>query len=118
MSRTFKTEYDHPNHSRRKAAELFERGYGYKATASELGLNRETIRDWYYTWRAMGTEELLSKNTAKRNRYSTETKIAAVKDREAGMSVVAVMKKYSIPNRHRLNEWMKIYRKSGEAGFK
>ncbi len=28
---------------------LFERGYGYKATASELNLNTETVREWLYT---------------------------------------------------------------------
>ena len=30
---------------RRKAAELFESGLGYKAVSTELGINRETVRD-------------------------------------------------------------------------
>lgn len=31
---------------RQKAADLFEKGLGYKAVSSELGVNRETVRDW------------------------------------------------------------------------
>ena len=38
---------------RQRAAELFEKGMGYKAVSSELGINRETVRDWSYTWRVV-----------------------------------------------------------------
>ncbi len=31
-------------------------GYGYKATASELNLNTETVREWLYTWKALGSD--------------------------------------------------------------
>ena len=39
---------------RLEAAKLFAQGYGYKAVSTELGINRETVRDWSYTWRALG----------------------------------------------------------------
>lgn len=39
-----------------QALTLFERGYGYKATASELNLNTETVREWLYTWKALGSD--------------------------------------------------------------
>lgn len=48
---------------RRKAAELFESGLGYKAVSTELGINRETVRDWSYTWRALGTEGFVQQKT-------------------------------------------------------
>lgn len=30
---------------KRRAAKLFEQGYGYKAVSTQLGVNRETTRD-------------------------------------------------------------------------
>ena len=41
---------------RRSAALLFEQGWGYKAVSTELGINRQTVRDWMYAWKALGTE--------------------------------------------------------------
>lgn len=76
-----------------QALTLFERGYGYKATASELNLNTETVREWLYTWKALGSD--LYKHPEKRPRsYSAEVKLAAVKDRQKGVPTVEVMKRY------------------------
>ena len=47
---------------RLEAAKLFAQGYGYKAVSTELGINRETVRDWSYTWRALGTEGLIKES--------------------------------------------------------
>ena len=41
---------------RRNAALLFEQGWDYKAVSTELGINRQTVRDWMYAWKALGTE--------------------------------------------------------------
>ena len=86
---------------RRKAAELFESGLGYKAVSTELGIYRETVRDWSYTWRALGTE----------------LKLAGVADRLNGDSVIDVMERYQIPNRHRIKEWCAQYQKKGPLAF-
>ena len=82
---------------RQKAAELFEKGLGYKAVSSELGVNRETVRDWSYTWRALGTDEFLKSHIGERIEYAPEIKVAVAQDRIAGMGVVEVMAKYHIP---------------------
>lgn len=36
---------------------MFERGLGYKAVSTQLSINRDTVRDWYAIWRALGTED-------------------------------------------------------------
>ncbi len=73
---------------RLEAAKLFAQGYGYKAVSTELGINRETVRDWSYTWRALGTEGLIKES---RKHYLPTIKLAAVHDRQNGLGVVEVM---------------------------
>lgn len=102
--------------TRKRAAELFEQGYGYKAVSTELGINRETVRDWSYTWRALGSEALC-KSSEKKESYSAEIKMAVVKDRENGVAVVEVMQRYGIPNRTRIKEWCAAYRRNGLKAF-
>lgn len=102
---------------RQRAAELFEKGMGYKAVSSELGINRETVRDWSYTWRALGTEEFLVSHAGERITYPPEIKIAVARDRINGMGVVEVMAKYHILNRHSVKEWVRMYLKEGEEAF-
>lgn len=102
--------------TRKRAAELFEQGYGYKAVSTELGVNRETIRDWSYTWRALGSEALCGLDP-ERKTYSPELKLAAVHDREKGVSVVEVMHRYGIGNRNRIKDWCAQYREKGAQAF-
>ena len=86
-----------------QALTLFERGYGYKATASELNLNTETVRERLYTWKALGSD--LYKHPEKRpHSYSAEVKLAAVKDHQKGVPTVEVMKRYQVANRHRIKD--------------
>ncbi|WP_443743361.1 helix-turn-helix domain-containing protein [Sutterella sp.] len=40
----------YPQALRAKAAALFEAGYGYKATATKLGVPQATVRDWKRLW--------------------------------------------------------------------
>lgn len=42
----------HPDKVRRKAVELFEKQYGYKATSTILGVPTYTVRDWKREWKA------------------------------------------------------------------
>ena len=49
--------------------------------------------------------------------YSPEIKLAAVRDRQNGVGVVEVMKKYQIPNRNRLKDWCRAYKLYGKKHF-
>ncbi len=101
--------------NRRKAALLFEQGWGYKAVSSELGLKQQTARDWFYAWRAVGTERLCSCGET-RTAYSKEVKRSAVRDRLCGIPTAEVMAHYGIPNRNILKRWVREYKQLGEGG--
>lgn len=92
---------------RKKAVRLFESGLGYKACARELGLNKNTVREWHSTWRAIGTEAFLGLSEQVRHTYTKEVQQAAVEDYKAGESVVSIMKKYKIISRKRIAIWVK-----------
>lgn len=94
---------------RKDAALLFELGRGYKAAATELGINQQTARDWFYAWRAVGTEYFCRSDSG-RAKYSEDTKSAAVRDRLSGMLTVEVMERYGIPNRTIVKRWLREYR--------
>lgn len=40
--------------TRREAAALFESGLGYRPAARKLGIPKDTVREWLFTYRAMG----------------------------------------------------------------
>lgn len=110
--RPFDAEYAR----RRAAADLFEEGKGYKAVSTALGINRETVRDWSYIWRAFGSESFCHvRGDGERAVYPPEVKRAAVKDRMEGKSMVEVMAKYGIRSRHQIKEWCRIAAK--KEGF-
>lgn len=94
---------------RRAAAELFEAGKGYKAVSTALGINRETVRDWSYIWRAFGSESFCHvRGDGERAVYPPEVKRAAVKDRMEGKPMVDVMAKHGVRSRHQIKEWCRI----------
>lgn len=104
------------NDLRLKALDLFERGFSYKAVAHQLQLSPETVREWVYLWRALGSD--LYKHSEKRpRRYSPEVKLAAVKDRLSGVPMIDVMRRYQIANRNRIKEWCVQYAKQGPSAF-
>lgn len=101
---------------RLKALDLFERGYSYKAVAHRLNLSPETVREWVYLWRALGSD--LYKHPEKRpHSYSPETKLAAVRDRLNDVPMIDVMRQYQIANRNRVKEWCALYAKYGPSAF-
>lgn len=65
---------------RKRAAEMFERGLGYKAVSTQLSINRDTVRDWYAIWRALGTEDFLKCYRSGRRSYPSELKLAVVRE--------------------------------------
>ena len=102
--------------TRRKAAELFSQGNGYKSVARELGIAAQTVREWEYKWRSLG-EAGLSETRTKR-RYSPDIKVAVVHARlDEQLSISEIMKRYGIANRHQVKEWCKLYLEEGEAAF-
>lgn len=104
------------NDLRLKALDLFERGFSYKAVAHKLQLSPETVREWVYLWRALGSD--LYKHPEKRpRRYSPEVKLAAVKDRLSGVPMIDVMRCYQIANRNRIKDWCVQYAKQGPSAF-
>lgn len=101
---------------RERAADLFEKGLGYKAVATELGLSREATREWSYAWRALGREGLLT--MGHRRNYSPETKLAVARARvDEGVGVVEAMSRFQIVNRRQVNSWCRQYEKKGAAAF-
>ncbi len=104
------------NDLRLKALDLFERGFSYKAVARQLQLNPETVREWVYLWRALGSD--LYKHPEKRpHRYSPEVKLAAIKDRLNGVPMIDIMRRYQIASRNRIKSWCAQYAKQGPSAF-
>ena len=62
--------------TRRAAAELFEKGYGYSSAATALSIPPGTVKQWCYTYAAAGLEGLLDMGSRSR-RYSEGQKVAA-----------------------------------------
>ncbi len=60
---------------RRRASELFERGYGRISTAKALRVPRQTVEKWQQIYRAIGREALLSMG-GKQASYTYEQKVA------------------------------------------
>lgn len=101
---------------RNKAADLFKKGYGYKAASTELGISRETVREWYYAYRALGREGLCALGV--RREYPRQVKIACAKarvDERAGM--VETMRRFGVANRHQIMAWCAEYSEKGDAAF-
>ncbi len=66
----------HDRSTRERAAEMFERGLGYRSVAKVLGVPAEAVRDWLGKYRATGRDGLLAMD-GRQARYDFETKVAA-----------------------------------------
>ena len=66
----------HDRRLRELAAELFERGLGYRSAARELGIPAKAVRKWEQTYRATGRDCLLNMGKTQA-RYGFETKVSA-----------------------------------------
>lgn len=69
MSVDLRRRYDEG--TRREAVALFENGLGYGPAARKLGIPKDTVREWLFTYRAMGLKGLLSMGS-KQARYTFE----------------------------------------------
>jgi len=50
--------------------------------------------------------------------YPLETKLAAIRLYEAGMTYAEIARKLSLTDPRRTSSWLRIYRREGEAGLK
>lgn len=102
----------HDRSMREEAIELFDRGFGHKRIASTLGLPRRTVKNWLYTYSALGKEALLAMSAKKQ--YGHELKVAAARDVvDGGMTKADVMAKWGIASISPLNSWCRAYIEGG-----
>lgn len=99
-----------------KAVRLFEAGWGFKGTATHIGVPVSTVREWHAGWRALGRDWLVEMDV--RHDYPPETRLECARScTEDGMSVIDAMRAYRICNRRIVKEWKALYRKRGAEAF-
>lgn len=103
---------------REQAAQMFEKGRGYRLTASRLGVSAATVREWQKMYRVIGKDGLLAMGV-KQARYDYETKVAAAKAVvDGGMSKPEAMMRFGIASATPLKQWCRLYREGGAQALK
>lgn len=106
---------EHEIQTRRAAVELLEQGHGAWAIATQLKLPRNTVVKWIGHYRRQGDAGL--EPVAMNQKYSVETKIAAVEAFLGGTVKPQVMKDFQIRSHASLDRWVRAYRKDGPEGL-
>ena len=108
----------HDGSMRELAAELIDRGAGWRTVARELAIPTATAKNWVKSYRAVGPEVFLDMGGSHRS-YDYETKLAAVRDHvEGGASKPDVMRRYGIASPSPLNSWVRKYREGGPEALR
>ena len=103
---------------REQAAQMFEKGRGYRLTASRLGMSAATVREWQKMYRVIGRSGLLAMGV-KQARYDYETKVAAARAVvDGGMSKPEAMMRFGIASVTPLKQWCRLYREGGAQALK
>ena len=103
---------------REQAAQMFEKGCGYRLTARKLGMSAETVREWQKMYRVIGKDGLLTMGV-KHTKYDYETKVAAAKAVvDGGMSKPEAMMRFGIASATPLKQWCRLYRQGGAQALK
>ena len=103
---------------RKQAAEMFEKGRGYRLTAKSLGISAATVREWQKMYRVIGRSGLLAMGI-KQARYDYETKVAAARAVvDDGMSKPEAMVHFGIASTTPLKQWCRLYREGGAQALK
>ena len=103
---------------REQAAQMFEKGRGYRLTASRLGVSAATVREWQKMYRAIGRSGFLAMGI-KQARYDYETKVAAAAAVvDGGMSKPEAMMRFGIASATPLKQWCRLYRQGGAQALK
>ena len=108
----------HDRSLRERAAEMFERGLGYKSVAGGLGVPDEAVRNWQKTYRATGRDGLLAMGGGQA-RYDYETKVAAASAVvDGGMAKPEAMERFGIASESPLRSWCRLYREGGAEALR
>lgn len=103
---------------REQAAQMFEKGRGYRLTAKRLGVSAATVREWQKMYRVIGRSGLLTMGI-KHTKYDYETKVAAAKAVvDGGMSKPEAMMHFGIASTTPLKQWCRLYRQGGAQALK
>lgn len=103
---------------RRRAADLFGRGLGYRAVSTELGMPKRTAKGWQRRFRATGAEGLLDVGGSQ-SAYSFETKPAAARAVvEEGATRSEAMERFGVRSEGPISRWVKAYREGGEEALR
>ena len=103
---------------RKQAAQMFEKGCGYRLTASRLGVSAATVREWQKMYHVIGKDGLLTMGV-KHTKYDYETKVAAAKAVvDGGMSKPEAMVRFGIASTTPLKQWCRLYREGGAQALK
>lgn len=97
--------------------ELHNQGLRGHAIAQVLSLEAGHCKDWCLTIEVFGPDTFINM-ASKKVTYSYETKLAAVQDRESGLSLREIMAKHSILSVTTLSGWIRRYAKDGAEGLK
>jgi len=91
------------------AVEKYKQGVGSQdSIAREYGVNKASFQQWIANYEAMGPSGLAIRHT--NNSYSTEQKTAAVEAYLRGEgSQVEICKRYCIPSKAQLQDWITLY---------
>ena len=116
MSANLRSRHDHL--LRKQAAQMFEKGRGYRLTAKRLGVSAATVREWQKMYRVIGKGGLLAMGV-KHTRYDYETKVAAAAAVvDGGMSKPEAMMRFGIASATPLKQWCRLYRQGGAQALK
>ena len=97
---------------RKEAIHYFELGFGWKAVGSKINVSSGLVKQWLYTYKALGKEALFVTSPKK---YDYELKVNAAIDRvEHGLAFVEIMEKYSIKSKTSVEKWARLYAKGGK----
>ncbi len=104
--------------ARKEAARLFAMGHGYAHVSNVMSLPEQAVRKWFYTYRSVGLEGLLSMGKT-RAAYSWEVKCAAARAvADGGMTAAEAMAAYGIASMSPLQRWVKAYREGGAEALR
>lgn len=91
-----------------QAVRRYQRGESSQGREAErLGINKRTFQDWIRRYETLGSEGFQGK---KKRKYSSELKLAAVRDYLSRTgSYDTICKRYRISSRARLKNWIELY---------
>lgn len=95
----------------KRAASMFDKGCGYKSVATRLGVPKETVLKWAYTYRALGREALF---VTEHRKYDHETKVRAARAvAEGEMTKPEAMEAFGLRSKTQIDTWCRLYREGG-----